>query len=221
MQLRLTVIDPTSSTAPVDCVAEVPSGGVLGDVKADLLRAVGRINGRFFCANGPLADETRIGAPPLLDGAVVTVDRPLGRAPTAPLELHVTGGPDSGTVHPLGPGEHGIGRALEASVRIDDPDVSRLHAVLRVGASGVTVADLDSTNGTTVDGMPVSRSGGPLSSGEVLQVGATRLELVAPAHARAACRADGEGRLQLNRPPRLAPPRRFAVGDVAGLAHAA
>ena len=206
MQLRLTVIDSTSSAAPVDCLVEMPSGGVLGDVRADLLHAVGRSDGRLFCANEPLAGETRIGAPPLLDGAVLTVDQPRGRAPATTLELHVTGGPDSGTVHPLGPGEHCIGRALEATVRIDDPDVSRLHAVLRVGDGAVTLADLGSTNGTTVDGMPVGRTGAPFSSGEVLQVGGSRLELVAPARARAACRADGEGRLQLNRPPRLAPP---------------
>ncbi len=214
MQLRLTLIDASSPGAPLDVAVDAAPGTVLGEVREDLLGALGRSDGRLFGADGPLADATPLGAAPLLDGAVVTVDRPLGRASTdAPLELHVSAGPDSGAVHPLGPGEHGIGRAVEANVRIDDPDVSRLHAVLQVGPGGVTVVDLDSTNGTTLGGVPVHRGGAPFGSGEVLEIGASRLELVAPVRARAACRADGEGRLQVNRPPRLA--ARAAAPSVA------
>jgi S-DNA-T family DNA segregation ATPase FtsK/SpoIIIE len=206
MQLRLTVIDPTSSGPAVDCVVDAPSDAVLGDVRPNLLAAVGRGDGRLFCAGEPLGDHMRLGLPPLVDGTVVSVDRPLGEPAKAMLELHVTGGPDSGTVHPIGPGEHGIGRALEADLRIEDPDVSRLHAVLSLGPGGITVADLDSTNGTVVGGLAASRTGVPMGVGDVLQVGASRLTLVAPQLARAACHADGEGRLQLNRPPRLPPP---------------
>jgi len=206
MQLRLTVIDPTASGPAVDCLLDVGADARLREVPARLVLAGGRARGRPFCAGQPLADEASLGLPPLLDGAVVSVERPLGQPPKALLELHVTAGPDAGTVHPLGSGEHSVGRALEADLRIDDPDVSRLHALVSVGPGGVTVADLDSTNGTAVGGQPTSRSGGPMRVGDVLQVGGSRLELVAPDQARAACHADGDGRLQLNRPPRLPPP---------------
>ena len=38
------------------------------------------------------------------------------------------------------------------SLRIDDPDCSRVHARLTVAADGVVLHDLGSTNGTWVDG---------------------------------------------------------------------
>ncbi|MEP6760892.1 MAG: FtsK/SpoIIIE domain-containing protein [Sporichthyaceae bacterium] len=206
MQLRLTVIDPTGSHPAVDCIVDVAADTMLGAVRPSLLATVGRSDGRLFCAGQPLTDQTPLGLPPLVDGAVVSAGRPLGQPAKTLLELHVTGGPDSGTVHPLGPGEHRIGRALKADVRIEDPDVSRLHAVLSVRPGGVTVADLDSTNGTVVGGLQASRTGVPMEVGDVLQVGVSRLQLQAADLARAACHADGEGHLQLNRPPRLPPP---------------
>jgi DNA segregation ATPase FtsK/SpoIIIE, S-DNA-T family len=206
MQLRLTVINPTASGPAVDCIVDVCPDSRLGAVRSDLLLAVGRGDGRLFCAGRPLGDEAPLGLPPLLDGAVVSVERPLDRPPKALLGLHVSAGPDAGAVHPLGSGEHGIGRALEADLRIDDPDVSRLHALVSVRPGGVTVADLDSTNGTAVGDVRIGRSPVPLRVGDVLQVGGSRLEVVSADPARAACHADGAGRIQLNRPPRLPPP---------------
>ena len=208
MHLRFTVIDPTGPAGAVECAVDAAVGTVLGEVRPQLLRAAGKEladDGLLFCGTDRLDDQTPLGVPPLLDGAVLTVDRPVGRTPSALLELHVSAGPDAGAVHPVGPGEHGIGRSIEAGVRIEDPDVSRLHAVLRVGPEGFTVHDLDSTNGTAVVDRPATRAGTPLACGEVLRVGATRLELVAPQPSRADCRPDGAGRLQLNRPPRLTP----------------
>src|SRR6188474_953254 len=166
MQLRFTVIDPTGLGPAVDCAVDVGADTRLSEVRSALLLAVGRDHGRLFCAGQPLGDDAVLGLPPLLDGAVVSVERPLGQPPSALVELHVTGGPDAGTVHPLGSGEHGIGRAPEADLRIDDPDVSRLHAVASVGVAGVTVADLDSTNGTGVGGALIGRSGVPIRVGD-------------------------------------------------------
>ena len=206
MQLRLTVIDPTSPDASLDVVVDADPGTVLTEVRGGLLRAVGRNDGQLYCADDPLGDDAELGLPPLLDGAVLTFDRPVARPRNTPFELHVTAGPDSGGIHPVGPGEHGIGRAPGATVRLADPDVSRLHAALRVSAGGATVADLASTNGTTVDGQPATRAGLPVAPGDLLEIGASRLELVERRPTRAACRAGGDGRLQFNRPPRLLPP---------------
>ncbi len=210
MRLVLTVVDPLGSAAPVAVEVDAAPGSPVSAVRRELLGAVGRRDGRLFTAAGELPDDASLGEPPLLDGAVVTVDRTERREPRGLLELHVLAGPDCGAVHRLTPGEHGVGRAVEATVRVDDPDVSRLHAVLRVpsdGSGGTTVHDLGSTNGTTVDGEQVTREGRTLLPGEVLRVGDTRLALVVPELVPVSCRPDGAGHLEVNRPPRHLPVR--------------
>ena len=52
----------------------------------------------------------------------------------------------------LGEGRHDIGRARDCAVRIDDRTLSRKHAVVTVEDSVVTIEDLDSENGTFMDG---------------------------------------------------------------------
>ncbi|MGD0472882.1 MAG: FHA domain-containing protein [Candidatus Velthaea sp.] len=51
-----------------------------------------------------------------------------------------------------------VGRAPNADLRIDDPQVSRLHARIEMRDDGVYVEDLDSRNGTRVDGAKVAGS---------------------------------------------------------------
>ena len=62
------------------------------------------------------------------------------------------GGPDAGRALPLGQGRHVLGRGSDASVRLDDPDVSRRHVGVEVGRGAITVADSGSTNGSRLDG---------------------------------------------------------------------
>ena len=58
-----------------------------------------------------------------------------------------------------------IGRMASAHLRIDDPKVSRIHAMLEVGADGrVSLIDMGSAQGTLVDGKPISKVA--LSSGD-------------------------------------------------------
>ncbi len=45
-----------------------------------------------------------------------------------------------------------IGRGSDCNLRLSSPQVSRRHCFLRVGREGVSVTDLDSSNGTYVDG---------------------------------------------------------------------
>jgi pSer/pThr/pTyr-binding forkhead associated (FHA) protein len=74
----------------------------------------------------------------------------------APTQLHVVAGPDAGGVHFLHGGQIHIGRSADADVPLDDPDVSRLHCAVTVAPDGrVSVADLGSTNGTTLAGTRV------------------------------------------------------------------
>ena len=67
-----------------------------------------------------------------------------------------------------------IGRSTGAEFIVEAPLVSRLHCQLTARADGVHVKDLDSTNGTFVNGKRVTTA--EMSEGDRLSVG--RLELV-------------------------------------------
>ncbi len=149
-----------------------------------------------------------LGLPPLVQGALLQVDA----ATTPPaldglVELRVVGGPDAGGVHRLSPGEVVVGRDAGAGVRLEDPDVSRAHCRLRLTHDGAEVVDLGSTNGTTVDGVPVAcpiRS--PSRWGPSCGWAAPRSSCPAQPDRPAPLAPEAEGRLAFNRPPRLRPP---------------
>ena len=67
-----------------------------------------------------------------------------------------------------------IGRAPGADFVVDASLVSRLHCQLTAGASELEVADLESTNGTYVNGRRIHRA--TLQPGDRLGVG--KIELV-------------------------------------------
>ena len=86
----------------------------------------------------------------------------------------VTSGPEAGRRVELGV-EMAIGRQ-DGDLVLEDPEVSRRHAVLRRSGESVVVEDLDSTNGTFVNG---ERIRGPISvsAGDQVRVGRTTLEI--------------------------------------------
>ena len=61
-----------------------------------------------------------------------------------------------------------IGRGIEADIQIDDTSVSRLHCEIVLG-SDVLIRDLNSTNGTVVDGNRASES--VLRDGSIIKIG--------------------------------------------------
>jgi pSer/pThr/pTyr-binding forkhead associated (FHA) protein len=63
-----------------------------------------------------------------------------------------------------------IGRADHNDVRLADPSVSATHARLRLSEGVWILSDLESTNGTLVDGLPVTEET-PLSPGTVIRLG--------------------------------------------------
>jgi pSer/pThr/pTyr-binding forkhead associated (FHA) protein len=89
----------------------------------------------------------------------------------------------NGTRHPLEPPGLVIGRGTEADLRINDPGISRLHAQIRVRASGpsisVDIVDLGSTNGIVVNGHKVAEA--VLQEGSRIEIGSTRMLVHAPA----------------------------------------
>ncbi|MFI5826553.1 FHA domain-containing protein [Streptomyces sp. NPDC051578] len=216
MQIRLTVLGSRSghqtATAPAGCdvLVTAPPGTALAAVASALAATVGGPDTGgtvVLYAGAERLDLQRrmLGEPPLVDGAVLALHTPVADAvPALPEEgldapqLRVVAGPDAGGVHLLHPGAVRIGRSSGADVPLDDPDVSRLHCAVTVQADGrVTVADLGSTNGTTVDGVPVGPRAVPLPPGALLRIGESTLRLAAGGEPVLALTPDMEGRLSL------------------------
>ncbi|MFH8340265.1 FtsK/SpoIIIE domain-containing protein [Streptomyces sp. AM6-12] len=220
MQIRLTVVDPLGPPpqrgASRDVLVTAPAGTDLAAVAAALAGAVtgegaGRDTGGaavVLYAGAERLDPRRavLGEPPLVDGAVLALGAPAAAEPhpeldEAPTQLHVVAGPDAGGVHLLHGGRITVGRSADADVPLDDPDVSRLHCAVTVGADGrVSVADLGSTNGTTLDGTRIGERAVGVPAGGLLRIGESALR-VAPGGPRARARvpvvADGEGCLRV------------------------
>ena len=70
-----------------------------------------------------------------------------------------------------------IGRAAETAVRLTDTSVSRRHAEVRRTGDGWTIVDLGSTNGTRVNGVPVTDR--RLQDGDTITVGDASLRFAA------------------------------------------
>ncbi|WP_190201559.1 FHA domain-containing protein, partial [Streptomyces djakartensis] len=220
MQIRLTVVDPQGPSVPgrdraprSDVLVTAPAGTALAAVASALAQVVQGGDGSgspVLYAGEQRLDTQRctLGEPPLTDGAVLSVGAPGEPEPhpelaDAPAQLQVVAGPDAGGVHLLHGGEIRIGRSADADVPLDDPDVSRLHCAVTVGADGrVSVADLDSTNGTTLDGARVGTRQVRFAPGALLRIGESALRL-APAGGpggRVDTTPDGEGHVRVPGP---------------------
>jgi pSer/pThr/pTyr-binding forkhead associated (FHA) protein len=75
----------------------------------------------------------------------------------------------------LFPGEFVVGRSEECQLSIDDGMVSRRHALLRVTPQAVTLVDLGSRNGVSLNGVRIQKDT-PLQDGDRILIG--RHELV-------------------------------------------
>ena len=62
----------------------------------------------------------------------------------------------SSRTYALRPGSNVVGRGQDAQFRLPDTGVSRRHVEIRWDGQNAMLQDLNSTNGTTVNGMPVS-----------------------------------------------------------------
>ncbi|HET8601665.1 MAG TPA: FtsK/SpoIIIE domain-containing protein [Segeticoccus sp.] len=210
MQFRLTAVHERDRTS-----SDVEVTGAAGYTLADLASALpggcsaARCpDGSWTVAGQPLSPEAALGQPPLLEGAVLTHRCSGGLSevpsPGAPLlVLHVIEGPDCGATHPLPLGTHRLGRS-QGSLRINDPDLSRLHCEITVAHERVTVRDLGSTNGSRLEGTLV-RGVREWQPGQRLRIGGTTLALRLPREPRGAITADANGHLAYHRGPRRHP----------------
>ncbi len=77
----------------------------------------------------------------------------------------------------LGPEPITIGRLPESTVLVSDPNASRRHAEIRWQGNDVVVVDLDSTNGTRVNGATIRER--VLADGDEIVIGTTVLRFEA------------------------------------------
>jgi diguanylate cyclase (GGDEF)-like protein len=89
--------------------------------------------------------------------------------------LVVYSGGDTGRRLLLEPGRHSLGRSAAASLQIDGPGMSRLHAELTVHGGRVSLRDLGSANGSFVQDRRVVGSC-LLEDGDLLRLGSVMLK---------------------------------------------
>src|SRR5204863_5621182 len=66
-----------------------------------------------------------------------------------------------------------LGRSRDCDVQLSDPNISRRHAELRQEGATFWIVDLDSTNGTELNGEPTKRA--RLENGDRITLGSTEL----------------------------------------------
>jgi hypothetical protein len=122
-------------------------------------------------AAGPPAVQS-LPTSPVTPGAGIPVVPPTGPAS----HLVITSGGKAGLEIPLGSEPLTIGRASDSGLQIRDDYTSTHHARLLLWGSDWVVQDLDSTNGTFVDGQRID-SPTQVPLGVPVKVGATTFEL--------------------------------------------
>jgi len=132
--------------------------------------------------NGPTTPAVPAGATPssgASPGAFTEAISPQhAAAPPAqvPTRLVITDGSREGMEMPLGRGPITIGRASDSNVVIRDDYTSTNHARLELRPDGWIITDLDSTNGTFLDGQRVTSSA-HVAERTPITIGTTTFEL--------------------------------------------
>jgi hypothetical protein len=216
MQIRLSVTSPRQARPGEDSVLAARQGAadlaidcVAGTTFSSVVAALRNLAGlaaaeQFYAGSDPVSDTAVLGLPPLVDGVLLGAGRPGPAAlPTEGLELHVIGGPDAGGVHVLTAPPAGrdplsitIGRGADATIRIDDPDLSRQHAELLITADWVRLRDCGSTNGTALGAAPVGWEPILLLPDALVRLGETSLALRL-GQGRLDCEADRLGHIRV------------------------
>ncbi len=190
---------PISGSGPdgqlIELSVEVPAPCPGADLEAAIARCYG--TGGLSVRGVPLAAMT-VGVPPLVPGAVLVesavlgetavlaggagrVKGPVATSPSGPgqpetatLLLAVDSGPGAGTLVALRRGQFRIGRS-GTEIVIPDAALSRQHARLDVSDSDVTIVDLGSANGTSIDGRKVRMA--PLTTASSIRCGDSIISL--------------------------------------------
>ncbi len=138
--------------------------------------------GRFRVTGRVEADSSRAEPAPEADGG----DAPVGPytamlpgqscapKPRTTASLVLLSGRQEVQVYPLAGTEHSIGRSEGSDIALADPGVSRNHARIVREGDDFIVEDLQSTNGTEVNGRPVRRR--RLADGDLVKLANSTLQ---------------------------------------------
>ena len=88
-------------------------------------------------------------------------------------KLHILSGVLEGKVYDLMEERITVGRALDNTIRLEDGTVSHHHAILLMDATDYKVRDLNSTNGSRVNGMRIVEA--KLHNGDQVRFGSVEL----------------------------------------------
>jgi hypothetical protein len=164
-----------------------PPAGSSPSIRSDLAARIPEVRPQ----GGEPPAETHTPQPPVAAGAVASagVEHDLGQDPddgsqarpaeASPAGHSAVGALSTVTVAGL---DHDlalsgdrlvIGRLDECDIHLQDANVSREHAALVSDGAGWTLEDLGSTNGTLLNGQPISRA--RLVDGDVIQLGVSEL----------------------------------------------
>lgn len=91
------------------------------------------------------------------------------------MDTYVLTGVNKPGAFELVPGLNRLGRNPTNDLRVHDSTVSSFHCEVTVKETGVIVRDLQSTNGTFIDGQPVQEA--PLRPGQILTLGSAEFRL--------------------------------------------
>src|ERR1700722_5364854 len=80
---------------------------------------------------------------------------------------------------PLDSGPLPIGRNFTNLLVIEEPMASRFHCIIEKDTDGFRVRDLESRNGTFINGKPL-RGDSSLAPGDIVKIGNTEMKLVIP-----------------------------------------
>ena len=86
-------------------------------------------------------------------------------------------GPLKGSVFVLGDAEFSVGRNPSNRLSVSDPSISRQHCIIALQAGQYQIRDLESRNGTFVNGVPVHERA--LADGDQIQIGNSLLLFLA------------------------------------------
>lgn len=148
--------------------ADTHNGTLLDRIKVEI-RESDRARRRRPIVSASITDIGRSQAPARSRRPAANQTEIYQVASTGSCVLRLLTGDDAGTSFSIPEGRSILGRATDADIHIDASDVSRKH--LRIDRSGgrVDITDLDSTNGTRVNGEPVRRA--TLRNGDEVLVG--------------------------------------------------
>ncbi|GIH08530.1 cell division protein FtsK [Rhizocola hellebori] len=206
MEWELTAVDGTGRPAAV--IVRAGPAATVGDLRRAFAEA-------GYAAPLPsLADTAKLAQAGLVTAARLNPAAPQAAATAGQWELAAIGGCGAGVKMPLG-GSLAIGRSAQCGLRLADPEVSRIHAQVRLDEAGVLLRDMGSRNGVVWGGVRL-RGEAALAAEDAFGVGETVVALRRVDAADAPVEPAAQGVLHYNRPPRMQAPQQVPEFSAPG-----